>query len=225
MQKQRGYRMCDQCGRQENPAVQKFRLCGGCLTTQYCSPDCQKSHWPAHKVVCQHTTQQLANVQQSSAMHQDDNLAKSIRKFTSAHNSLLTWAGYQALNLKRCPAAARQNALLIELSHRGSHADSSRRFSVASTHIVPRDYVRDRVVMGEILGRDERCRQQGGFGCIVVIIQCGGVSQVMPVEVDHPSTIGWDSREDWQSVLHHFVDSGRTDFKPISTSSKGVYYG
>ena len=29
-QRQRGYRICDQCGTVETPAV-KFRLCGGCV--------------------------------------------------------------------------------------------------------------------------------------------------------------------------------------------------
>ena len=55
----------------------------------------------------------------------------------------------------------------------------------------------------------------------MIIIQCGGISQVMPVEVDSPSRISWDTREDWCDVLTHFVDSGRTDFKPISTTTRG----
>ena len=32
-QKQRGYRICDTCGAVENPTIQKFRLCGGCVST------------------------------------------------------------------------------------------------------------------------------------------------------------------------------------------------
>ena len=44
---------------------------------------------------------------------------------------------------------------------------------------------------------------------------------MMPVEVDPPSQISWDSRDDWSEVARHFVNSGRTDFKPISTSSRG----
>ena len=43
----------------------------------------------------------------------------------------------------------------------------------------------------------------------------------MPVEVDPPSQITWDSRDDWSEVARHFVNSGRTDFKPISSTSKG----
>jgi hypothetical protein len=29
--KQRGYRLCDQCGIAETPAVPCFKLCGGCV--------------------------------------------------------------------------------------------------------------------------------------------------------------------------------------------------
>jgi hypothetical protein len=43
----------------------------------------------------------------------------------------------------------------------------------------------------------------------------------MPVEVDPPAKISWDERNDWAEVFAHFVDSGRTDFKPISTTSRG----
>lgn len=75
--------------------------------------------------------------------------------------------------------------------------------------------------MNDILRREERCRHGGGIGTLIVIIQCGGVSQVMPVEVDAPSKITWDIRDDWAAVLQHFVESGRTDFKPISTTSRG----
>jgi len=53
----------------------------------------------------------------------DENLAKYLRKFTSTHSSLLGWAGFQALQLKRLPANIRQNALLIELTY-NAHADS-----------------------------------------------------------------------------------------------------
>ena len=95
------------------------------------------------------------------------------------------------------------------------------RFSVAATHVVPRTYIRDPLVIADIKRREERCRQSGGIGTLVVIIQCGSTSQVMPVEVDPPAKIAWDSRDDWANVLSHFVESGRTDFKPISTTPRG----
>jgi len=97
------------------------------------------------------------------------------------------------------------------------------RFSVAGTYLISRSYVTDRdpLVAADIQRREERCRRNGGMGVAVVLIQCGSISQVMPVEVDTPSKFSWDSRDDWAEVLRHFVESGRTDFKPISTSARG----
>ncbi|KIJ95487.1 hypothetical protein K443DRAFT_108719 [Laccaria amethystina LaAM-08-1] len=209
-QRQRGYRICDQCHTPETPSL-KFRLCGGCMTTQYCSQDCQREHWPGHKAICQHMASQISKVALTtgSSPSSDEHLAKNLRKFTSAYTSLLGWAGFQALQLKRIPANVRQNALLIDLSYH-NHVESHRR-----------TYIRDPLVTADIQRREERCRHSGGIGTLVVIIQCGGVSQVMPVEVDPPAKITWDTREDWASVLAHFVESGRTDFKPISTTSRG----
>jgi len=226
--KERGARMCDNCGAIEQPTIKQFRLCGGCMTTNYCSTDCQKMHWPGHKQICQHTAAIVAASKQQavSAEYPDENLAKLLRRFASLHTALLGWAGFQALQLKRVPANIRQSALLVELSYRPT-SDPHRQFVIKGTHVVPRTYVtsRDPLVAADIARREERCRRSGGLGCAVVLVQCGGLSQVMPVEVDSPGTITWDERADWDDVLRHFVDAGRGDFKPISTTARGVYYG
>ncbi|CAK5269562.1 unnamed protein product [Mycena citricolor] len=221
--RQRGLRMCDQCGAAESPAVSKFRLCGGCMVTQYCSQACQKVHWPAHKAICQHTVEQVTAAKQGSGFS-GDHITKSLRKFTSSHCALLGWAGFQALQLKRVPANIRKNALLIELEPT-SDPDCNRRFTVVGTHVVPRTFICDPLVIGDIQRREQRCRQAGGIGTAVIIIQCGSYSQVMPVEVDPPAKISWDVRDDWAEVLYHFVETGRTDFQPISTTAQGIYYG
>ena len=57
----------------------------------------------------------------------DEGLVKGLRKFVSAHATLLGWAGFQALQLKRMPSNIRQNALLVELSYRPSSPDPLRR--------------------------------------------------------------------------------------------------
>lgn len=85
-------------------------------------------HWSSHKPICQHTAAQIAGAKQQPVgpAYPDENLAKYLRKFTSAHSTLLGWAGFQALQLKRIPANVRQQALLIELEY-NEHADSQPR--------------------------------------------------------------------------------------------------
>ncbi|CAI5510052.1 unnamed protein product [Closterium sp. Naga37s-1] len=39
------------CGRVEGGGV-KLKSCGGCGKVAYCSRDCQKAHWPSHKLTC-----------------------------------------------------------------------------------------------------------------------------------------------------------------------------
>ncbi len=56
----------------------------------------------------------------------NEDIVKGLRKFTSAHSTLLGWAGFQALQLKRMPANVRQHALLIDLNYRQS-SDSLRK--------------------------------------------------------------------------------------------------
>ncbi|KAI5989169.1 hypothetical protein EDD15DRAFT_2371016 [Pisolithus albus] len=212
-QKQRGYRICDTCGAVENSSVQS-----SVSVVDATAPlNAKKSHWPSHKAICQHTAAQLSEAKQhpTGPSYPDENLAKYLRKFTSTHASLLGWAGFQALQLKRIQRTSDKRDC--------DRAELSSVFSIANTHIVPRSYVtsHDPLVAADIERREDRCRKSGGIGTLIILVQCGGISQVMPVEVDPPSKIAWDSREDWKEVLRHFVDSGRSDFKPISTTARG----
>jgi len=222
--KARGHRLCDTCGRVETSETGRFRLCGGCLVTQYCSPECQKKNWPQHKQLCQHTADQVAATKKHaislghSSDLPDEDLPKYLRKFTSIHADLIGWAVFQALQLKRIPSNIRQYALNVQLSYR-STPDSARRFAVVSAELVPRSLLEktDPLIVEDVMRRETRCRRAGGIGVAVVILQCGLVSQVMPVEVDPPAKIGWDVREDWEQVMRMYIDAGRVDFQaPIS---------
>lgn len=176
----RGYRVCDNCGSVESPALQ-LKLCSQCKVTQYCvgvpkafaslaalcfyiscvnnllqSRDCQRSHWKSHEAVCKHTQAAIMGASSNYGSYYDvpepsaaivtrtasdippPDVAKHLRKFTSAHATILGWAGFQALDLKRMPSNIRKLALGVELSWRGGN-DPGRRFvivQVISTHLM-----------------------------------------------------------------------------------------
>lgn len=141
-------------------------------------------------------------------------LYKHLRKFTSAHSTLLAWAGFQALELKRLPSNIRRSALLVELAWRGG-SDPGRRFEVSSTRLVPLSILAsDPVVCADIQRREDRSRRNGGIGTAVVLLQCARISQVMPVEVDSPAKVPWSIIPDWEDLLCRWIDCGTGSFEP-----------
>ncbi len=47
------HRVCGQCHTLEaDPAANKYKTCGRCKMTHYCSPKCQQANWTEHKLYC-----------------------------------------------------------------------------------------------------------------------------------------------------------------------------
>lgn len=46
--------MCSACGIQPTKETGNFKQCSACKTVHYCSPACQRRHWPDHKPQCNH---------------------------------------------------------------------------------------------------------------------------------------------------------------------------
>jgi len=221
---QRGHRECDNCGKTETALTGRFSLCAQCKIVQYCSKDCQRSHWASHKAVCQVTAQTVARVQHEAQSNKEDypsdQLPKYLRKFCSHHASLLAWVAYQALELRRMPANIRSKSLLIEIEFDPS---APQRFKLVDTHFVPRSYLSqyaDPTIVNDVSRRESRCRAAGGIGTAVVLLQCRAMCEVMPVEIDSPARLAdWEVREDWEEILEWYIMAGRSDFKPpVSTS-------
>jgi hypothetical protein len=43
---------CAACGSSSIPTDAAFKTCARCKAVQYCSKDCQRTHWPVHKASC-----------------------------------------------------------------------------------------------------------------------------------------------------------------------------
>ena len=43
---------CAACGTSSIPTDAAFKTCARCKAVQYCSKDCQRTHWPVHKASC-----------------------------------------------------------------------------------------------------------------------------------------------------------------------------
>lgn len=199
------------------------------MTTQYCSQDCQKAHWSAHKAICQHTVAQQtshshtpSHYPHNSPIEYEDTV-KALRKYTSTHTALLGWAGFQALRLKKVPANIRHSILIVNLA-RGDAASrrtkSASAFRFHSTQILPlAAYLTDPLILADIARREQRSRASGGVGCLIVVLKVlgagaeagagGEINQVVPVEVDRVEGIQWAERADWENVLREALESGR----------------
>ncbi|KAH7477353.1 hypothetical protein IWW34DRAFT_311704 [Fusarium oxysporum f. sp. albedinis] len=65
---------CITCNKEE-PAVQ-LRRCAKCSTTPYCSRECQKADWKAHKKICGKQADSFANAN----VHDPDEMSQSPKK-------------------------------------------------------------------------------------------------------------------------------------------------
>jgi len=45
---------CHKCDTSQNTGCIAFKVCGRCKKVQYCSKECQRDHWPSHKLKCVH---------------------------------------------------------------------------------------------------------------------------------------------------------------------------
>jgi threonine dehydratase len=59
-------RCCAQC----NVTATKMKKCGNCMTTRYCSIECQRTHWEIHKLYCVPVA--IADDQDDDAADEDD---------------------------------------------------------------------------------------------------------------------------------------------------------
>ncbi|EJD44245.1 hypothetical protein AURDEDRAFT_137472 [Auricularia subglabra TFB-10046 SS5] len=214
-------RQCDNCAvTVSTEAGVVLGICSNCKFVAYCSKECQRAHWALHKDVCRLTAAIISASRAhgvASGQYPTPNLAKYLRRFCSIHASLISWAAYQALNLKDVPENLGVKGMLIEVAY-NPHLPF--RFELVGTHLIPRTYLArhaDPLVVADVQRREERSLRAGGIGCIIILVQCGSMAQVMPVEVSQPMD-NWQVHADWEQYLAWRVRAGLGNFIPPTTS-------
>lgn len=88
---------------------EKFKACQRCMFIRYCSRDCQRAHWKAHKQVCKNITKIVQN--QEPGNHSIDKMMKCKQDATVKHQS--------QVNLHKAVKAAKAPWYTV-LSHNSS---------------------------------------------------------------------------------------------------------
>lgn len=73
--------LCSACGIQPTKTSGNFKQCSACKTVHYCSPACQRSHWPEHKPHCNHNRAATANLKEHIATSSADFDIKAYKKW------------------------------------------------------------------------------------------------------------------------------------------------
>ncbi|KIK63366.1 hypothetical protein GYMLUDRAFT_241858 [Collybiopsis luxurians FD-317 M1] len=155
-------RQLDQCTEcyTSHSVWKPLQKCSGCLIAKYCSRECQKKAWPAHKPTCERNRNNQANW--SSERH----LAMSaLRKFVVKHRPSIAKAALQAFRLQSQPQQALHNFLAIYVTDRrrlfpGSRAHRETAFYVTGAEVREigqagsvKDVLQDEVVRINIVAR------------------------------------------------------------------------
>jgi len=148
--------------------------------------------------------------------YESPNIAKRLRTFCACHQTLIVWTAYQALSLRRQPGNLTEKCLLIELNY---DAKATLKFVFKASFIMPREYLAqhaDPIIVNDVVRRDERCKRAGGVGTALVLVQAGGMAEVMPIELDQPVTFAaWEEREDWEQIFEYFTASEKPFCPPL----------
>ncbi|KAJ7321672.1 hypothetical protein DFH08DRAFT_889295 [Mycena albidolilacea] len=74
-----------------------LRRCGGCGHIRYCSKECQKAHWGAHRTACKVNAELMQKAAEQGLDYNDQ--AKAIEKWIDRFMGLLIGAAVHVLDL------------------------------------------------------------------------------------------------------------------------------
>ena len=72
---------CAGCGLRELDGGRTFKSCSGCKASRFCSPGCQKEHWPFHKSKCKQLASARLELVEIVASRLTESIPKRFRVF------------------------------------------------------------------------------------------------------------------------------------------------
>ncbi|KIY71280.1 hypothetical protein CYLTODRAFT_487345 [Cylindrobasidium torrendii FP15055 ss-10] len=109
-QRQRAH--CGKCERGE-PIV-KLSRCAGCQYVQYCSKECQKSHWPDHKSLCKERSMAL-KIAEAAGSKEETKLALDWIKWRDSNQPCNKECLVHALGIHSDPSRGRTHIVVKEI--------------------------------------------------------------------------------------------------------------
>jgi len=195
---------CQYCFKSRGSGI-TLQKCAACKVDMYCSKECQRKAWPAHKVKCQINRRLNERPGQGSAL-------AALRAFTSKHRPTVAEAGILSLNLWDDPSRASRDVLTIFVRSRPESKRVETSFYVTGADVVPirsfgpasSDEMREqRKIFAE---ENRRC---GRMGAILVVLNCvdTGVSNIAPVGFGE-GIFGMSSAKPWKEWMMHRLNEG-----------------
>ncbi|KLO19474.1 hypothetical protein SCHPADRAFT_63844 [Schizopora paradoxa] len=190
---------CSGCGITEAQLRKKnggaLLACARCKWTRYCSQECQKGEWPAHKSKCT-TNANTANAL-ASKPEVHPKLLSDFRAWLPHVVKPVAWTTLNALEAKTKPQEISSKCFFIELIHVPEGKTPRERFRLKECAVWPRALAKAAVAHDRLVADDfEKTLEKRGNAVAPVVVKVGEVVKV----------IGFDSSEAALESHNHYDD-------------------
>ncbi|GJE89420.1 zinc finger MYND domain-containing protein [Phanerochaete sordida] len=196
---------CQHCWKHKTQGV-TFKRCSACQIEVYCSAECQRAAWPAHKAKCALNARSRAAASSPGAVDKQE----AFRAFTSKHRPTLALCGHRALDLDRNPRNAEAYFLCVPVLQRPGPQPAERRFVAQDAEVVPYDVLPPENVASMHRVREDAfaSRSPGMEGVFFVVLHDVVDSAMHVVPVTYERGSGGKGPLGYKEKLLHNLNNG-----------------